>query len=554
MADTKKIKVTISGTGEIEVLAGTTLRDLLDEHFRDKTPKYKIIAGKVNYEIQELKFALTEDCGLRFIDLTDEDGMRIYRRSLYFMYSKAINDLFPKAVATLSHSISLGLFCDITEVELSVDDVKKIEERMREFVKMEIPFKETIVTLEEGKRIFTERNRLDKCEAMAYRSKDYVRLYEFDGYVDYLYGFMAPDSSFIVNFELMKYASGVIIRFPMREEPDKLPKYFEQPTLFSVFMEFKNWTKITGVPYLSDLNKYAMDGRFGEYVRIAEALQEKKLAKIADEITENKNEKKVIMIAGPSSSGKTTFAKRLEVQLRVNGVIPVTLGTDDYFVNRDKIPYEADGSQNFENIDVVDADYLSNNLHELLNGKTVKTPIFDFVTGTRSVKTRDLRLEKNNVIIIEGIHGLNENLAKTISRDKKYKIFVSVLTCINIDRNNRIPSGDVRILRRIVRDNLVRNSSPIDTIRRWSSVRRGENLNILPFMEEADIMFNSSLFYELCVMKPMIMPLLLSIKPDCEEYSEAVRLISFLDYVEETDVATVPPNSIIREFIGGSCF
>jgi len=365
---------------------------------------------------------------------------------------------------------------------------------------------------------------------------------------------MAPHSGYIKNFALKYYSPGLILIYPDKANPDKIPEFAEQKKLFNILKEYKTWNKIINFENVSHINQKVKNGDIGDVIRISEALHEKKIANIADMIASNINSKKLILIAGPSSSGKTTFAQRLSIQLRVNGIVPITLSLDDYFKNRDQSPVDENGQYDFEHIDAIDIDLFNEDLYKLLKGYEVEVPIFNFITGCREKTGRKLCINEKQIIIVEGIHGLNEKLTSSIPAKNKFKIYISALTSLNIDNHNRIPSTDTRMIRRIVRDHKFRGWNAESTIMNWPSVRRGEERYIFPFQEEADIMFNSSLIYELCVLKPFAEPLLAEVGKSSPAYTEAKRLIEFLGCFQSVDTHEVPLNSILREFIGGSCF
>lgn len=550
----KKITVTFDDSSQMMVAKDTTLYELLKLKCHDAIPKIPIIAGKINFMLRELRQPLKEDCHVRFIDLSEEDGMRIYRRSLYFIYIKALQDVLPGVVTVLSHAVSKGLYCEVKGSKITKIDVQNVEDRMRELVSSAIPFNKSTISLEEGKTLFQETGRIDKFNTIMYRQKEYVTIYEFDGLSDYFYGYMAPDSSFIKHFKLIHYSTGVIILYPDKSKPEVVPEFEEQPKLFNVFLEYKKWAQILKAENLCDINRFVKEGNIGDFIRVSEALHEKKIAKIADMITTSENKKKFVLISGPSSSGKTTFAKRLSIQLKVNGANPITIGIDDYFLSRELTPIDENGNQDYESLNAIDLKLFHLQLEQLMNEMEVEIPIYNFERGNREEQGRKLRLTDNDVLLIEGIHGLNEELTKNISSHSKFKIYVSALTSINIDLYNRVPSGDIRLIRRIVRDNKCRSINPLHTFKMWPSVRNGENRNIFPFQEDADVVFNSALPYELSVLMPYAIPLLNTIESDCEEYSEAVRLIEFLSYILPAGHDDVPENSILREFIGDSCF
>ncbi|MCX7747660.1 MAG: nucleoside kinase [Clostridia bacterium] len=547
------IKVTFSDGIEKNIPEGTSLLELS----KDYEDKYKssIVAAKVNNDIKELSYQLQSSCKVDFIDMSNEDGMRIYRRSLYFLLIKAAHDLFPERKVVISHSISKGIYCEIRgDQELNEENVNQLEVKMRELVGLKLPFIKRIMSSEEAKDIFMKSGRMDRYHAIEHRRKPYVTIYNCGGLDDYFYGYMVPHTGYIQHFSLKHYTPGLILLFPDKTNPNKLPEFKEQKKLFNIFMEYKKWGRILGIENVGALNDIIKEVGVGDLIRISEALHEKKIAQIADMIKNSEHKKRVILISGPSSSGKTTFAQRLAIQLRVNGLKPVNISLDDYFVDRESTPKDEDGDYDFEALEAIDVKLFNEHLAALIDGKEVEVPIFNFPRGCRECTGKKMQLRNDQLMIIEGIHGLNEKLTATIPKESKFKIYVSALTSMNIDDHNRIQTTDTRIIRRIVRDFQFRGSSAISTIKRWPSVRRGEEKNIFPFQEEADIMFNSSLIYELSVLKMLAEPLLADVDISYPEYSEARRLIEFLSYFLPIDTKEIPANSIIREFVGGSCF
>lgn len=547
-----KIFITFNNE-KYEIEQKTTLLELA-KRFKD-SKKSVIVAARVNNDIKELSYELSEDSKVRFIDLTDEDGMRIYRRSLYFIFIKAVNELFPDRNAVISHPMSNGVYCEIRgDEELTETDVETVQKKMNDIIESAIPFEKKIVSTQDARELYKKTGRLDKYEVLEYRQKPYVTVYNCGGYEDYYYGYMVPDTSYIKCFSLKYHQPGVVIQFPSKGKPEELPTFEEQKKLFNVFIEYKKWVRILGVENVGALNDIIKAGEIGDLIRVSEALHEKKIAEIADKITNHEEEKRIVLISGPSSSGKTTFANRLGIQLRVNGYTPKTISLDNYFVNRDKTPKDEDGEYDYEALEAIDVELFNKHLAALLEGHEVEIPIYNFETGSRESFGQRMIMNKKTILVIEGIHGLNDRLTASISPEDKYKIYVSALTSMNIDDHNRIPSTDTRIIRRIVRDNQFRGCSAINTINRWPSVRRGEEKNIFPYQENADIMFNSSLVYELCLLKTYAEPLLTQLGPDNERYSEVKRLIEFLSYFLPIDGKDVPNNSIVKEFVGGSCF
>jgi len=541
--------------GKIEKFnSGISLIEL-SKKYKENYP-YTIIAAKVNNEIRELTYMLNNDCKVEFIDLSRDDGMRIYIRSLTFILVKAVNDIFPERKVIINHSISKGLYYEIKgDKDLNADDVGKIKNRMVEIVNARIPFIKRTIPIEEAKNILKEKGRDDRLRNIQQRLKPYITIYSCDEVDNYFYGYMAPDTGYIDKFDLKYYKNGVILLFPKKDQPNILPEFKEQQKLFNVFRENRKWGSILGVESVGGLNDVIKSGNVRDLIRVSEALHEKKTAQIADMIAESNNRKRVVLIAGPSSSGKTTFSKRLAIQLRVNGLKPVTIHLDDYFVDRERTPIDENGEMDFEALEAIDIELFNDHLIKMLNEEEVEIPIYNFPLGKREYSGRKVKLDENDIIIIEGIHGLNEKLTPSVPRENKFKIYISAITSMNIDDHNRVPTTDTRLLRRIVRDNQFRGSSAVDTIKRWPSVRRGEEKNIFPFQEEADVMFNSAFRYEHGVMKIFAEPILAGIDDSCPEYPEAKRLMEFLSYflpIAEHD--EIPNNSILKEFIGGSCF
>lgn len=548
----EKIFITLNNE-KYEIEKKTTLLELA-RRFKDSYQS-AIVAARVNNDIRELSYGLAEDAKVGFIDLTDEDGMRIYRRSLYFIFIKAVNEVFPGRNAVISHPMSNGVYCEIRgDEELTEIDVEAVQKKMNEIVSCALPFEKKIVSTESARELYKKTGRLDKYEVLEHRQKPYVTVYNCGGYEDYYYGYMVPDTSYIKCSSLKFHQPGVVIQFPSKGKPEELPEFEEQKKLFKVFIEYKKWVRILGVENVGALNDIVKAGGIGDLIRVSEALHEKKIAEIADKITNHEEEKRIVLISGPSSSGKTTFANRLGIQLRVNGYAPKTISLDNYFVNRDRTPKDEDGEYDYEALEAIDVDLFNKHLAALLGGHEVEIPVYNFETGSRESFGQKMIMNKNTILVIEGIHGLNDRLTASISPEDKYKIYVSALTSMNIDDHNRIPSTDTRIIRRIVRDNQFRGCSAINTINRWPSVRRGEEKNIFPYQENADIMFNSSLVYELCLLKTYAEPLLMQLGPENERYSEVKRLIEFLSYFLPIDGKEVPNNSIVKEFVGGSCF
>ncbi len=551
------IKITFSDGIEKEYLKGIKLINIAREH--QQFHKLEIVGAIVNNELKELWKKLMDDSKIEFIDCATSNGLRFYSRSLAFLFIIAAKEIFNGCKVTVEHSLSKGFYCEVhknldNSIQLTEEDVNKIGEKMHELVQMDLPFEKTRMNNEEASALFKKNGQYDKIELLKYREKKYMNVYSCFGYHDYFYGYMVPSTGYLKLFELKNYSPGVILRFPEKSNPGIIPQFVEQKKLFSIFREFEKWGKILEIENVSHLNDAITEGRFQELLNIAEALHEKKIAQIADMITNSHDKKKLVLIAGPSSSGKTTFAQRLSIQLRVNGIKPIAISMDDYFKNREDTPVDENGEYNFETVDAIDINTFNDVMTRLIKGELVEVPSYNFHTGMREWRGKKLKINDDQVIIVEGIHGLNETLTQDISREKKFKIYISALTHLEIDNHNRIPTSDLRLIRRIVRDFQFRSVDALSTIKRWDSVRTGEDKYIYPYQEEADIMFNSSLVYELCVLKKVAFSQLSKIKNDVPEYIEAKRLIKFLNYFLPMDSNGIPNNSILREFVGKSCF
>ncbi|MGE5329857.1 MAG: nucleoside kinase [Deltaproteobacteria bacterium] len=546
------IKIKIKGKVETEIVQGTTLLEL-SKNYQDSFTS-PIMGARVNNRIKGLTYQISEPCNVEFLDMTNEDGMRIYRRSLAFILSLAVHELYPDGKVTICHSLSKGLYCEFKYKEMISEEIlKKIEKRMHEIVERKLAFNRQVISIQEAKSICEKECRIDLIHLVEHRSKPHITLYECGGLTDCYYGYLLPDTSYIKLFELKYYPPGFIIRFPQKEDPSSLPAFIENKKLFNIFNEYKRWGKIMEVENVGMLNDIIAAREISDLIRISEGLYEKKIAQVADMIAQDPN-KRIVLIAGPSSSGKTTSAQRLGIQLRVNCLKPVMISLDNYFLDRDRTPIDENGEYDFESLDAIDVQLFNEHLKDLLEGKEVEIPIFNFAIGSREKKGTKLKISDNQIVIIEGIHGLNERLTESIDKKNKFKIYVSALTSLSIDDHNRIPTTDTRIIRRIVRDSQYRNHDALSTIKRWPSVRRGEEANIFPFQEEADVMLNSALIYELGVLKTYAEPLLQVIDETSPEYSEARRLLNFLSYFLPIGEEDIPITSIVREFIGGGCF
>lgn len=548
------VQVTINGKIE-SYEAGTPYLTIAKKHQAEYP--HEIILVFVNGKLTELYKSLKKDCELRFVTTADAPGMQTYQRSATLMMLKA----FYEVVGTehiekvfVDFSVGKGLFVDARgDFTLDQELLDRVKAKMHEYADQKIPIMKSALKKDEAIELFHRYRMHEKAELFRYRRISTVNVYRIGGFTDYYYGYMAPDTSYIRWFDLVPYEYGFVLVLPTKEEPEQVPELKSSKKLFDTLKESAVWGEKMGISTIADLNSEICKGRASELILIQEALQEKKIGQIAEMIAEQP-EKKFVMIAGPSSSGKTTFSHRLSIQLRALGLKPHAIGVDDYFVNRVDSPRDEKGNYDYEALECIDLKQFNQDMTDLLAGKTVELPRYNFITGMREYKGDYLTLGKDDILVIEGIHCLNERLSYSLSPEHKFKIYISALTQLNIDEHNRIPTTDGRLIRRMVRDARTRGSSARDTIRMWPSVRRGEERNIFPFQEDADVMFNSASVYELAVLKQYAEPLLFQIPEGCEEYLEAKRLLKFFDYVLGVSSEEIPHNSIVREFIGGSCF
>ncbi|MCL1808769.1 MAG: nucleoside kinase [Clostridiales bacterium] len=537
----------------VSVPTGTKIEELAGM-FKQNVP-FRILAAKVDNKVEELSKALNEPCTVELLDMRDPAANLIYQHSLTLIYLKAVNDIFGNVRVDIKNSINKGIYTSVKLPKLITEEqIKSIENRMQEMVSEDMPLVRKSVTREEGFKILTADGQTEKARLLARDTgAEWVRFYYLGSYKDFFYGLMAPSAGYLEHFELRKYKNGVLIRFPHPSAPNIIPEYVDEVKLYEAFSEATKWSKILGTSFVADLNEKTQNGQYKELIQLSEALHEKKTAEIADMITTEK--KRIVLIAGPSSSGKTTFAKRLCIQLRVNGKEPLYLSTDDYFVERDMTPLDENGEPDFEGLSAIEVRMFNEHMNALLQGEEVDIPTFDFIKGTKVFGKRASKIKNGQPIVIEGIHALNDAMTPAIERGEKFKIYISPFTQLNIDNHNRIPVTDGRMLRRMVRDYQFRGHSAQGTIRGWSKVRAGEDKNIFPYSNEADVFFNSAHVYELAVLKKYAEPLLAAVKPDEQEYCEAVRLLKFLRFFETIeDDSIIVNNSIMREFIGGSIF
>lgn len=512
-----------------------------------------VVGAVVNNYLRELTYPIEQEAEVRPITMADADGARIYRRSLVFLLEVAFASLFPEAALTVDHSlVSGGYFCRVDGPNmLSPDELRALEARMRELTEKDLPIERQEVPLTEGIEYFRQRGQEDKVRLLRHRKKNYLTLYCLDEYCDYLHGYMVPSTGYLRWFALRPMSTGFVLSYPRRHRPvEVLP--LEQPNkLLQTFQQYGDWLRRLGISTVGALNDAVIDGRFQEIVLVSEALHEQRIAEIASIIADRRDEVRVVLIAGPSSSGKTTFSKRLAVQLLTHGISPFPLEMDNYFVDRERTPRDENGNYDFEHVDALDRRLLAAHLQRLIQGERVRLPRYNFRLGRRE-EGEEVQLAPGQLIILEGIHGMNPDLLPGFPRERTFRIYVSALTQLNLDRHNRVSTTDTRLLRRIVRDARDRGYSARETIARWEMVRRGEKRWIFPFQEEADAMFNSALVYELAVLKPYAEPLLLQIPPGTPEWIEAKRLLALLEWFEPAPADWVPDDSLLREFIGGS--
>ena len=537
----------------VDIKAGKKLEKLVAK-YQENLP-YRILAAKVDNKLESLTMTLKQPCSVELLDMRDSATNLIYQHSLILIYLKAVHDVFGKIQVNIRNSINKGIFTTIDfPRRISEAQIREIEIRMQEIVKQDIAFVRQLVPREKALKMLIADGQHEKAKLLQTATDaTEAKFYSLGGVRDFFYGLMVPSTRYINQFELRKYRNGVLLRFPHPQNPNKIPDYVDEINLYDAFKEATEWSKLLGISFVADLNESIQNGRYKEVIQLSEALHEKKIAEIADMIT--KKNKRIILIAGPSSSGKTTFAKRLCIQLKVNGHSPLYLSTDDYFVERNKTPLDEYGEPAYEDLDAIEVDMFNEHMNALLKGQEVDLPTFDFQNGTKVYGKRILKIKKDEPIVIEGIHALNEAMTPNISKTEKFKIYISPFAQLNIDNHNRIPVTDVRMLRRIVRDYQFRGCSAQTTITSWPKVRHGENKNIFPHSNEADVFFNSAYIYEVAVLKKYVEPLLRAIRQDEPQYSDAVRLLKFLRFFETIeDDSIIVNNSIIREFIGGSIF
>ena len=550
----KLLKVTVEGKTK-EYPYGTTYRDIVEAYQKDSA--FPIILVTADGRLRELHKRVKEDCNVGFVTIRDDIGYKTYKRSACFILLKAIFDVAGKENVTkveIHYSVGSGYYFTMAgSTVLDQEFLDQVKKRMREIVDAAIPIMKKSVNTDEAIALFHKHHMYDKEKLFYYRRVSKVNIYSIDNYEDYFYGYMADHTGYIQHFDLKLYDEGFVLELPEFTDPVTIPEFKPEVKIFQVQKESQEWAEKMDISYVGDLNDRITREGIRSILLVQEALQEAKISKIAGDIAESGN-KKFIMIAGPSSSGKTTFSHRLSVQLMAHGMKPHPIAVDNYFKNREDTPLDEFGEKNYECLEALDVEQFNKDMLALLRGERVEMPVFNFKTGLREYKGDYLELGAEDVLVIEGIHGLNEKLSHALPSKNKYKIYISALTQLNIDEHNRIPTTDGRLIRRIVRDARTRGTSAKETIARWPSVRRGEEANIFPYQEQADVMFNSALVYELACLKLYAEPLLFGIAKSEPEYLEAKRLLKFLDYFVAVPSEEIPKNSLLREFVGGSCF
>lgn len=535
----------------IDVKKGTKVNELLKKYIEEDD--LKPIACRFNNEVKRLDMPIETDGEIELIDITNKDGIRVYRRGLIFIVCMAFKELFPEAKLTIEYQLYHSMFCTVKNVEITEEVLEQVGKKVDEIISKNIPIEKRVMTRAEAIEFYKNTDDFRGAAQLELDSREIVTLYYCNNYYNYLYGVMPITTGCISKYELQKYDNGFLIRYPSRKTPEKVPELKNTNKLYHTLKENDQTHKLLGISTLHKLNNIVRQGNIKEYILLDEALHEKKIANIADSIAKN-NKVKLVAIAGPSSSGKTTFSKRLCLQLRLNNLKPVPISVDNYFVEREDTPKDKHGNYDFECIEAIDTELLNKDIMKLLNGEEIQAPTFNFHTGHKEYLGNTMKLADDEILVMEGIHCLNDNLTYLIPKEQKFKVYISALTVLNIDNYNRISTTDTRLIRRIVRDKQFRGYSADHTLEMWPSVNDGEEKNIFVFQEEADAMFNSSLIYELSVLKQYAIPLLKEIDPKFSIYSEAKRLYTLLSYFETIDPKDVPSNSLLREFIGDSIF
>ncbi len=547
------VQIRCKNNGKIlTVPIGSTLEEIYEQFGIEMT--YGPVSAKVNNKVEGMHYRVYNRKDVEFLDLTTSSGLRTYTRTLFFVLCKAVSELYPGGHVIIDIPVSNGYFCDLQiGREVSAFDVDSIKKRMKEIIDAKMPVKRKERTTEEAIKLFRERGAESKVKLMESLGRLYTIFYEIDGYYDYFYGTLLTNTSKLHLFDLVKYYDGMLLRIPSISDPGQLGELVRQDKMFEIFKEHHRWQDILNLRTIGDLNESVAKGMTTSLINVSEALQENKIVRIAQQIAEKKTVK-MVLIAGPSSSGKTTTCKRLSIQLLANGLRPIGISLDDYFVDRENTPKDEKGDYDFESLYALNIPMLNEQLNALLAGKEVELPKYNFQTGKSEKSGRMLQLKGNEVLVVEGIHALNPELTAQVPEEQKYRVYASALTTLLIDDHNYIPTTDNRLLRRIVRDFKYRGVNAQETIRRWPSVRAGENKWIFPYQENADAMFNSAMLFELAAIKQQAEPLLEQVPENSNEYSEAYRLLKFLKYINPIPYQQVPSTSLLREFLGGSSF
>lgn len=550
----KEVTIKLESGKEQTIAYGTRVKEIFTDLLNEKT-KNPVIAAKINNELVSLSFKIEINSYVEAVRMYSTPGIRLFRRTLSFILAKASVTLFPERHLVISHSLGDSYYYYYNgRKEISDNDIALLQKEMKRIVENRCDIERRVISYNEAINFFKKVNQPATALLLKYRNESKVPIYYCGGFIDISYEPLLPNTELLNPFEILNYTPGFLLRYPNSKTPEKLTMFKDMPSLFAVYKEYKAWGKILNVNCVGKLNELSENREIKPFIRVAEALQNKKISQIADSIAEKRGKVRVILVAGPSSSGKTTFTKKLSIQLRVMGFNPVSISLDNYYLPNTEAPLDEHGKPDFETLHALNIDLLNKHLLQLFDGKEVKIPIFDFITGRPKETGTPLKLTKRNILLIEGIHGLNPNLTPEVKNDLKYKIYISALTQLNMDDHNRIPTTDNRLVRRMVRDHQFRGNSAEMTLNMWPSVRRGEEKNIFRFQDQADSVFNSALDYELAVLKIYATPILRTIKPDNKVYNEAIRLLSFLDNFSSIPPQYVPDQSILREFIGESAF
>lgn len=533
---------------------GTKLEEIAREY--QKNHANDIILAMVNNKLSELRKTIEKGSNVRFLTTGTTCGNETYRRSMVMVMLKAFHDVYGRQIRDVEvmYSLSKGYYCQVKgNISVTKDVLYQVKKRMEAIIQADIPFEKRVVATNDAMHFFHDHGLTDKEKLFKFRRSSRVNIYRLNKFEDYFYGYMAPSTGYLKYFELHPYDEGFVLQMPVKENPKEVPQFKPQEKVFQILKESSHWGELMEVDTVGALNEMVSQGKTNDIMLVQEALQEQKIAEIAKMVVERKNVK-FILIAGPSSSGKTTFSHRLCIQLRACGLHPHALEVDNYFVNREDNPLDEDGNYDFEALEAIDLKQFNGDMEKLLQGEEIQVPTFNFKLGKREYKGKTLQLGEEDILVIEGIHCLNDKLSEKLPKESKFKIYISALTQLNVDEHNRIATTDCRLIRRLVRDARTRGSDAESTLARWQSVRRGEERNIFPYQEEADVMFNSALIYELSVLKQYVEPLLFGIPIDSPYYTEAKRMLKFMDYFLGVSSDFVPANSLLREFIGGSCF